>query len=739
MDDQKTPEKPCVCRVVPACFLTAALAGWSLAHASAADPPVKDAKPAAAARSPVETALAQAAGIQYAAYAELLAMFSAEGTAPLLSRRVDLGTDDPKTAVANYRRLTDLTDRMIAAEAEFQAAVKTIADQTGLPVSDKGTLQNAVGWHLQLQSLLPVMQTSLLQSDLLYAGWKFWKYAENARRTARATVLGVAFADAEEHRLQKPEQEMMRRHIYEVARTRYADKGDIGGSELEFFENLRDGKLDHIAQRLHADMSQAGNLEGLAYMTIAGVQGKRPIDIVYEEGCRGLAAGVDLYIAAGKAVVAGGLGPEAGEKFLEGFDKGVEIVEKIQEMESQVQAVQELVRDPIGYMQEKVPQVLQERAVELLKEKTGLSDTAIEECTDLLGEAVQQVVQNVEYSRRINEAYDKDRFLMELAKERGDKPAPPDTILQPTAAEGARLRRITQQVHEEMAAEGWNLGTVEIDIRATGGGGHDAVRSALDSVVVWWKDARANATRLTILPAPVLADTAVGMPDGAQVELIELTGSGAIHRLTERPVVMSGGGHQRVVVWPPIIEAPRDKPAVRRDQAATPRPETPARAAIWPNPEVFLPPGLHRIRVSGDYCLVQANPPRPMAGEEAPEWQGKDGAYQLIYRYGGLPVFQTAHLYIRPFATDEGGSAVDVGSTYRFRGVDWGPMKSLAADEGVFFTQRGGIGIAVVSAGGYLAVVREINWREDAPLLRQLRLEFLRTIRDRLQRAGRPD
>ena len=45
-------------------------------------------------------------------------------------------------------------------------------------------------------------------------------------------------------------------------------------------------ELDQIAQRLHADMSLDGTTDGMAYMTVAGMQGKRPIDVVCEEGCR---------------------------------------------------------------------------------------------------------------------------------------------------------------------------------------------------------------------------------------------------------------------------------------------------------------------------------------------------------------------------------------------------------------------------------------------------------------------
>ena len=694
----------------------------------------------------VETVLLETASVQHGAYAELLNMFSAEGTAPLLSPQVDLGAEDSKTALVNYRRLIAVTDRLAGAEREFREAIQTLSDQTGLPAAGPAAPRNAVGWSQRLFALRSVSQASLLQSDLLHAGWKFWKYAENARRTARATVLGVAFADADVHRLEKPELEMMRGRVFEVARTRYADQGVIGNSEREFFENLRDGKLDHIAQRLHADMAQDGSLEGLAYMTVAGMQGKRPIDVVYEEGCRGLAAGVDLYVAAGKAVVAGGLDGEAGEKFLEGFDKAGEIVEKIQELESQAEELGNAVRDPIGYMQEKVPQVLQERAMELLKEKTGLSDEVIEECTDQLGEAVQQVVQHVEVSRRIDEAYARDRFLSELATEKSEQrerrdTTPRDTTLRETAADGARLRRITDQVCEEMADEGWNLAAVAIDFRAAADATSGAARSSLDSRVAWWNDA--SATRLTILPTPVAPGTTICLPGGARVELIELADSGAIRRLTQRPVAVPAQGIAQVAVRPQTMEVSSEavavrpeRPAARGDQLPTVQPRTPPRVAVWPNPDVFLPPGLLNLTVPGDRCLIQAHPPRPMEDREAPEWQGASAAHQMIYRMGGLPIFRTAHIYIRPLAS---ATRPDAGSSFRFRGVEWGPMQPLSADQSILFTQRNGIGIAVVSAGGYLAVVCEITSREDAEVLRAARLEFLRTIRDRLNQAGGQD
>ena len=554
-------------------------AGCTAADAPAVQQPAHNTQSDAAERHPVETALLNGSGVQYGVYAELLALLSNEGCTPLLSRQVDLGADDPQAALANYRRLIELTDRMTVAEVEFRETAALLSDQTGLPLPGTTAPPDAVGWKLRFFSLLPVMQTGLLQSDLLHAGWKFWKWGENARRTARATVLGVAFADAEKHRLQEPEQAMMRRRIYEVARTRYADQGEIGNSEREFFENLRDGKLDHISQRLHADMSQDGSSEGMAYMTVAGMQGKRPIDIVYEEGCRGLAAGVDLYVAAGKAAVAGGLGPEAGEKFLEGYDKGVEIVEKIQEIESKAEELGDAVRDPIGYMQEKVPQVLQERAVELLKEKTGLSDEVIEECTDQLGEAVQQVVQNIEVSRRIDEAYEKDRFLAELAKERGDQPAADDSVPK-VPAEAVRLRRITEQVHETMAAEGWNLGVVEIDLQPAADAASDTARASLDSVVAWWNDAHAGAARLTILPTAVASGTAIALPVGAQTELVELADSGAIHRLTDRPVAVSREGVTQVAIEPPPVESPPSRVVVGDRDVPGPQRPVPGPAGV---------------------------------------------------------------------------------------------------------------------------------------------------------------
>ncbi len=420
--------------------LAVVLAGCSAPDAPASSLPAEHIQPVAAQRNPVETALLEAAGVQYGAYAELLGMLSGEGATPLLSREVDLGAAAPELGLANYLRLIELTDRMVAAEVEFQQAIKVLSEQTGLSAPGKAAAPNSVGWNLQLLSLMPVMQTGLLQTDLLHSGWKFWKWGENSRRRARATVLGVVFADAKEHQLQKPEQEMMRRRVYEVARTRYADRGDIGRSEREFYENLRDGKLDHIAQRLHANMSHDASDAGMSYLTITGVQGKRPIDVVYEEGCRGLAAGVDLYVAAGKAAVAGGLGPEAGEKFLEGYDKAVEIVEKIQEIESQAEELRDAVRDPIGYARDKVPEMLKERAVELLKEKTGLSDEVIEECTDQLGEAVQQVVQNVEVSRRIDAAYQREQFKAELAEAKGDRPLASE---EQSAVDRPRARRST--------------------------------------------------------------------------------------------------------------------------------------------------------------------------------------------------------------------------------------------------------------------------------------------------------
>lgn len=750
--------------------LMVVLAGCSTANVPAARPPAESTQPPPR-HNPVETALVEAAGVQYGAYAELLGMLSNEGATPLLSLEVDLGTAAPNWAMANYRRLIELTDRMVAAEAEFQEAVTAMSGQTGLPNPGKAAPRNAVGWNLQLLSLMPVMQTGLLQTDLLHSGWKFWKWGENARRSARATVLGVAFADAQKHQLQAPEQAMMRRRVYEVARTRYADRGDIGRSEREFYENLRDGKLDHIAQRLHADMSQDASDAGMSYMTITGVQGKRPIDIVYEEGCRGLAAGVDLYMAAGKRGVAGGLGPEAGKKFTEGYDKGVEIVEKIQEAETRFEQFREVVRDPIGYAKEKAPKVIQQRAVELLKDKTGLSDEVIEECTDQLGEAVQQVVQNAEVSRRIDEAYERDQFLAELAKERGDQPAPGESVPEGPAGEAIRLRRITEQVHEEMAADGWNLNTLRIDLGEAADALRDRARTSLDSMVAWWNDAQAGATRLTILPTPVASGTTVALPAGVQTELIELADSGAIHRLTDRPVVVSDRGVTQVAIEPPPVESPperivmgdHDVPAPRPDVPApienrplppdVPRPSPmpdppslPAKVAKWPNPAVFFPRGkvqLHKRAIaavhptSGPVALDDSRPAALDGSTEdsfvLPAWRGKAAWQQQVMGMAHAP-FGRARIWMRPLAPDEHHKGLD---QLRIQGKGWERMQSFSEDGAIHYA-KGNLGYAMVSAGGYLAVVVEFGPRYGG-LAGETRRAFYETLRDRMRRAGQQD
>lgn len=70
--------------------LTVVLAGYSTANVPAARPPAESTQPATR-HNPVETALVEAAGVQYGAYAELLGMLSNEGATPLLSLEVDLG------------------------------------------------------------------------------------------------------------------------------------------------------------------------------------------------------------------------------------------------------------------------------------------------------------------------------------------------------------------------------------------------------------------------------------------------------------------------------------------------------------------------------------------------------------------------------------------------------------------------------------------------------------------------
>ncbi len=131
-----------------------------------------------------------------------------------------------------------------------------------------------------------------------------------------------------------------------------------------------------------------------------------------------------------------------------------------------------------------------------------------------------------------------------------------------------------------MAADGWSLGAVSIELGAAADAASGAVRSSLNSVLAWWQDARTQASRLTVFPATVPSGTVMTLPAGAQVELVELADSGPIHRLTERPMTVLDEGITQVAVRPSVASLSATVGA------------GPSAAAVEHSDQVFSVPGL---------------------------------------------------------------------------------------------------------------------------------------------------
>lgn len=542
--------------------------------------PGPQARPAARRVSPLEQVLLDSAGTQYGAYADLLLMFSGDGRRPLFDEHLDLGDDDPAVALENYEKLIDVTDRLLAQRDRAREVMEEFSRQARPAEPMDGF------WSRSVPQRGPVVQVSCMMIEsLLEPAWNFFAWGENARRTARANVLGIAYADPKINNIQSGEQKMLRDRIYEVAKTQFGGDPNVGGSQIEFYQNLQSGKLDHLAQRLHAEMSQDATDAGLTYMTVAADQGKRPIDMVYEEGCKGLAKGVDLYMAAGKAAVTGGLGPDAGKHFEKGWDKAKDACEKIESTEKEYQ---EFKKDPAGYLRdkavekvtEKIEEVATEKGQELLedarekvdgfreaedfvrkagdakdeiqaavddpegyllgkaneklgigdrvkkfvKDKTNLSDNTIEFLADRVSGNVTDMARNVV----IGETVDKE---VEAA---GGDPAKVDTK--------ETLRRIKDA--------GWDYGAiaVEADAKEPGDGPADSEASGDSgepagdegpagegpgSAIAVWEKPDTGEVKLTVQPVASEDGGTIPVPGGTTAEVLEVDEGGGLESISE--------------------------------------------------------------------------------------------------------------------------------------------------------------------------------------------------------------
>lgn len=518
--------------------------------------------------SPVEQVLLDSAGGQYEAYAELLLTFSDDGRLPIFHEQLDLGDHDPARALENYKKLTALTDRLIQQRDRARQVTEQFSRRRNRP----GSLDDL--WSRSFFQGHPAASMSLLAVEpLLEPAYKFWAWAENSRRRARANVLGIAYADPEKNRINPGEQKMVRQRIYQVAKQEFGNDPNIGGTELEFYQNLRDGKLDHLTQRLHTEMCQDASDGGLTYMTVAATQGKRTIDVVYEEGCRGLQNGVDLYVAAGKAAVSGGLGPSAGKHFEKGWDKAKEAYDKIESTEKEYKKFKE---DPTGYVQGKVVDKLKEKVEEVATNKG-------KELLEHGREKIEGFREGEKFLRKANDAKneveaaaeDPSGFLLGKLDERlkiGDRVKKfakdktnlsDETIgflgdrVSENITEMGRNLVFGEMVDKAVKAAGgdpdkvdmkeplrrirdadWDYGAVAVGTDSPSTEGEESEKSdpadePASGAIAVWKDPESGDVKTTLQPIETDGAEVIPLPDDAQVDVLAVDDQGQLDPITE--------------------------------------------------------------------------------------------------------------------------------------------------------------------------------------------------------------
>lgn len=507
-----------------------------------------------------QLALLKAADAQYGLMAEALAIFSDDGTKPLFDRSIDPGIKDKKKGLANYGRLIVAIDRVAAAEPGFHQAMKKISAETG--IERPGTphsCQLLPSGPTRLFALWPPALACLLQTDSVLAGWDFWNIPARRRASDRETIRQVTLVDSGKLGPQKRKRlvERVYRQVQEVVKVNVNNEADktrlstLMTSQKEFYANLLDGKLDELAPHLHLQMCGDAEGGGEDYLKLADDRGETPGKILVRTGADAVNSGVKVYVAVTKDA----LGTQLGEQVGTGIDAANTTWEKIEQAEK---GLPELKKNVVKDAKE----VIRKRAIEFLSEKLGVPADALDKPTEDIGESVQDFGQNVEFDRRVAEA-GKAGF---------------QDIIEHDLKEGVNslevIRQATDKVSGQIREEGWGRGVVQVGSRQDG--------RSLDGAVVWYEDAHTQSTKLLIHPLPVVPGEKLSLPDGAKVELIEMSDSGEIRRVTDGPVLVSAEGVAMIDVKRPDETPP---PETVTDDTPIPTPPEP----VPGNPDVKSP------------------------------------------------------------------------------------------------------------------------------------------------------
>ncbi|MBF0219609.1 MAG: carboxypeptidase regulatory-like domain-containing protein [Gammaproteobacteria bacterium] len=316
--------------------------------------------------------LNRALGVQYGAYADLLALFSNQGTTALFAQSVDLGGEGSQQLDENYNKIYEIAASWEGVDDAFNSALAGVDSRTS---ANKQSSTNG-------------RQKGLIESSYNFIGWMTGSH-ERARKNVVA-VLGSGDAGTNT---------AMTKQMYSLlkemqASGEFSATAPLGNNEDEFVRNLLDGKLDNVAHRIH---NHAVHDPDSDYGAIASSVGSRPLDIAYKEGVEGISKGVDLYKAVGSKIITSGLG---GSEFADGMEKAETIIEKINDAEK-------LVSDPAGFVSGKIESAVEDRAKEMLVSKTGMNEDAASTLTGGLFTNVKDFVQNIFADKSQEEAASK--------------------------------------------------------------------------------------------------------------------------------------------------------------------------------------------------------------------------------------------------------------------------------------------------------------------------------------------
>jgi hypothetical protein len=329
--------------------------------------------PGAASNADDLSALVTAVGLENEALAELLSIFSADGTTALFSP--DLDWSDA-TAGDAYDRIDAVATRLREHRPALEAALASLeAKQQAAFAAGAGG--GRARYALSLSSFFPSI-----------FGW-----ADGQPKAERQNIVKVL-----EHGGDAAKAELYGLATELLAEGRLGDPGvDLGSSPAAFFDKLQSGALDDQISMHNLNKDAANELA--TYGTDAKAVGGRPGDVAASQGASGLVAGGSSYFDLAKRTLGAGFaGVSAAASAA--FEKGTALAEAAVE---KVQQAEALVTAPIDFVKGEIASALQERVVGFVTDKTGLGEEDAATLVEGLGEDLQGFVQQAAASKEVSE------------------------------------------------------------------------------------------------------------------------------------------------------------------------------------------------------------------------------------------------------------------------------------------------------------------------------------------------